>query len=137
MVGWETLDKLRERWWWFVKDAILGGRAFCFSHAGIFLHAKIVKLSSRLAPSVECRRRVALRLWFSRRLLTHSLIHSFQHTLYNWLKCMWVQLNHVGPIFKVVGPSWISTNHEKCVEKSVLEGVLLVFFFWKKVNISY
>lgn len=45
---------------------------------------------------------------------------------------MWITLNHaghtsylMGPIPKVVGPSWISTNHKKYFEKNVLLAYLM------------
>lgn len=54
-------------------------------------------------------------------LTTHSLIHSFQHIIYDLVKCMWVPLNHVGlipkvvrPTTKIVEPTNISLNHREC-----------------------
>jgi len=32
-------------------------------------------------------------------LATHLLTHTFQHTLFDWLKFTWVPPNHVGPIY--------------------------------------
>ena len=31
-------------------------------------------------------------------LAIHILTHTFQHTLFDWLKVTWVPPNHVGPI---------------------------------------
>jgi len=35
---------------------------------------------------------------FREMLATHLLTHTFQHTLFDWLKFTWVPPNHVGPI---------------------------------------
>jgi len=66
-------------------------------------------------------------------LATHLLTHTFQHTLFDWLKFLWDPPNsygthqiHMDPN-DLVGPMWILTNQRECVEKCVLEDVLLVF----------
>lgn len=43
---------------------------------------------------------------------------------------MWVPSNYVGPVPKVVGVTWISTDHGKCVENHVIESVLLSYFIY-------
>jgi len=59
-------------------------------------------------------------------LATHLLTHTFQHSL-------WLVKIHMGPTkscgshINLVGPMWILTNQRECVEKYVLEGVLLAF----------
>ena len=38
-------------------------------------------------------------IFITRRMLaTHILTHTFQHTLFDWLKVTWVPPNHVGLI---------------------------------------
>ena len=32
------------------------------------------------------------------KLATHIITHTFQHTLFDWLKFTWVLPNHMGPI---------------------------------------
>lgn len=59
--------------------------------------------------------------------------HSFQHVLYDWVKCIQVLLNQASLIPKVVRPNpkimrltCISLNHRgRCVEKNGLKSVLL------------
>ena len=60
---------------------------------------------------------------FREMLAAHLLIYTFQHTFFDWLKFTRVPPNHVGPM-------WILTNQRECVEKCVLEGVLLTFFLF-------
>jgi len=61
-----------------------------------------------------------------RMLATHILTHIFQHSL-------WLVKIHMGPTkscgshIHLVGPMWILTNQRECVDKCVLECVLLAF----------
>ena len=69
---------------------------------------------------------------------THSNTHFSTHSL-------WLVKIHMGPTkscgshINLVGPMWILTNQRKCVEKYVLECVLLAFLllYSMKVNQSY
>jgi len=68
-------------------------------------------------------------------LATHILKHTFQHT--------WLVKIHMGPTkftwdpHNLVEPVWILTNQRECVEKCVLEGVLLTFLNLKMVSVKY
>lgn len=68
--------------------------------------------------------------------ISFNIFFFFKYTLYGWLKYMWVSINYVVLIPKVMGSTWIPINHRKCIKKSVLLVRLLMYFVKEKIQME-